>query len=377
MTTRLRKTDGSRLSHVDNLKTLLVAWIIGGHALAGYTAVGGWPYDEVNEVTLTAPVEFVLIVLIGPSGLFFIGGFFFLAGLFTTASLDRKGPGRFALDRVVRLGVPWVVSALVVWPLTMWLAYRAAGRTESVVDVVLTRSPLLDSGSLWFALVLLLFSLGLAAWRAVRREYRPPTAAPGPALLVAVAAVVVIGVFVVRLVWPARSAQVLDLHLWQWPPCLAMFCLGVRCARYGWAREVPARVRRPATAATVTILVALPLVAVAAGVTDVAADAGPFFGGWRWQALVTAVVEGALVVAGSVALLGLAQRRLTASGSVATACSRGAFVAFVVQGPVLVLLATALRPAALPAEVKALLVMVLAAVACFWLGSRVVARRED
>ena len=35
-----------RLSAVDNLKALLVAWIIGFHALLGYTAIGGWPYDE-------------------------------------------------------------------------------------------------------------------------------------------------------------------------------------------------------------------------------------------------------------------------------------------------------------------------------------------
>lgn len=33
---------GSRLPHLDNLRTVLVAWVIGGHALLGYTAVGGW-----------------------------------------------------------------------------------------------------------------------------------------------------------------------------------------------------------------------------------------------------------------------------------------------------------------------------------------------
>ncbi len=31
-----------RLSHLDNLKALLVAWIIFGHALLGYVAYGGW-----------------------------------------------------------------------------------------------------------------------------------------------------------------------------------------------------------------------------------------------------------------------------------------------------------------------------------------------
>jgi hypothetical protein len=29
----------------DNLKAVLVAWIIAGHAMLGYAAIGGWPYD--------------------------------------------------------------------------------------------------------------------------------------------------------------------------------------------------------------------------------------------------------------------------------------------------------------------------------------------
>ena len=31
-----------RLSAVDNLKVILVAWVIGGDALLGYAAIGGW-----------------------------------------------------------------------------------------------------------------------------------------------------------------------------------------------------------------------------------------------------------------------------------------------------------------------------------------------
>ena len=41
-----------RIVQVDNLKTVLVEWIIGCHALLEYLAIGGWPYDEVQEVIL-------------------------------------------------------------------------------------------------------------------------------------------------------------------------------------------------------------------------------------------------------------------------------------------------------------------------------------
>jgi Acyltransferase family len=371
-----RKVSGSRLAQVDNVKTALVAWVIGAHALLGYTAVGGWPYDEVNEVAFAPGVELVLAALIGPSGLFVIGGFFFLAGLFTPPSLRRKGLNRFTLDRLVRLGVPWAASAFVVWPLTMWLAYRVAGYQESVWWVVTHRYPLFDAGSLWFAFVLLIFSIVYAVWRTVS----PPdedAPSPGIGLLVAMAVGIAVSSFVVRLWFPAKSGQIFDLHLWQWPQCLFMFVLGLICARHGWAREVPDRIRRRATTTAVITICLVPILGIAIGITDLAADLGPFLGGWTWQAAATALVEGILVVTGSLWLLGLAQRHLTQNGKFARACSRAAFPAFVIQGPVLILLAIAMRPIAAPAEVKAPLVAVIALVGSFWVGWRLFAREPS
>jgi hypothetical protein len=81
-----------RVIHVDNFKSLLVAWIIGCHALLGYMVIGGWPYDEVNEVTMSPRSELLVSVILGPTALFVIGTFFFLAGLFASAEmahLDR------------------------------------------------------------------------------------------------------------------------------------------------------------------------------------------------------------------------------------------------------------------------------------------------
>ncbi|HEY7597143.1 MAG TPA: acyltransferase [Actinophytocola sp.] len=365
--------NGQRLPQVDNVKTALVAWVIGAHALLGYSAVGGWPYDEVNETTFMPGVEIVLAALIGPSGLFIIGGFFFLAGLFTPRSLEKKGLRRFAADRALRLGLPWAVSAFLVWPLTMWFAYRVAGHHESVIGVVTERYPLLDSGSLWFTLVLLIFSIVYGFWRTADPA-DPDAPAPGAGLLVVLALGIAVSSFLIRLVFPAKSGQIFDLHLWQWPQCAAMFALGVACARHGWAREIPERLRRgSATIAVVTICL-IPILGIAVGITDLAADIDPFLGGWRWQAAATALAEGILVVSGSIWLLGLAQRHLTQRGRFAAACSKAAFPAFVIQGPILILIALALRPISAPAEVKAPLVAALALTSSFWLAWRFVSR---
>jgi len=85
----------TRMPHLDNLRTILVAWVIGGHALLGYSAVGGWAYDEFHEVTFAPPTELVLVAIIGPSGLFVIGLFFFHRG-----PVDRPLGGRHVVMAV-------------------------------------------------------------------------------------------------------------------------------------------------------------------------------------------------------------------------------------------------------------------------------------
>jgi hypothetical protein len=110
-------------------------------------------------------------------------------------------------------------------------------------------------------------------------------------------------------------------------------------------------------------------------VSDVAADAAPFLGGWHVPALMLACVEAVLVVAGSVWLFGLAQRRLTRGGPLSAACGRGSYAAFILQAPVLLTLMIAARPLPWPAEAKAFGVAALAVPLCCWLGWLVVRSR--
>jgi hypothetical protein len=110
-------------------------------------------------------------------------------------------------------------------------------------------------------------------------------------------------------------------------------------------------------------------------VTDVATDAGPFVGGWHWQALLLDVIEATLVVAGSVWVTGMAQRGLSGTGPRATHWARASFAAFALQAPVLLTLAIALRPVPWPAEAKAVVVALLGVPISFWIAGRAVRTR--
>lgn len=357
-----------RDTSMDTLRTLLVAWIIGGHALLGYASIGGWGYDEVNEVTFHPQVELVLAAILGPSALFLMGTFFLVAGLFTPASLSKKGPGTFARERALRLGLPFLVSALAIWPLSMWIAYRSSGRSVGYGFLLTGRDRLIDSGGLWFAEVLLIFSLGYAAWR----SWGPSRAGePGPLTvgqMVGLAGGVTVVTFVLRRWFSARGTEYFDLHLWQWPQLLAMFALGLAGARRGLAGGVPDRLGRVSGWVTLAAVVGGPAVALTLGVDDLGGDLNPFLSGWRPEALVLAGFEGVLVVFGSLWLLRFAQRHLGTRRPFWHKLARSSFAAFILQGPVLILIAVAIRPFPLPAEVKAPTLMAAGLVACFGLG---------
>jgi hypothetical protein len=363
-----------RLIAVDNLKALLVAWIIGFHALLGYTAIGGWPYDEVNEVTMSPGTELLLSVVIGPTGLVVVGTFFFLAGLFAPASLRRHGPGRFSWGRLVRLGLPWLAFMLLIWPLFMWFAYLSAGYQLTYREAFRGRQPFLDAGPLWFAQILLYASLGYALWSWLGLGRRLPAITAGRGfVVVAIIAMTSIS-FLTRLWFPARSLQILDLHVWQWPQCIGMFCLGLIASGHGWAVQVPQKVVRFSGMLSLGTLVLAPLVALATGITSLSRDGGAFLGGLRWQALVLDVIEATLVIAGSVWLLGMAQRHFARVSRFGTVAARSAYAAFVLQAPLLLTFAILARWISIPALPKGVLVGALGVLFSFGIGWLIVGR---
>ncbi|WP_448005127.1 acyltransferase family protein [Agromyces bauzanensis] len=359
-----------RHRYVDNLKVVLIAAVIVGHAILGYSEFDAWSYSDVREVSLASVTVIVLLAVVAPFGLLVIPLLFLVAGLLTPPSIERKGPGRFARDRLLRLGVPFVVFALAMWPLLEYALFRWLGNAPDLWTYLLAERSL-DAGVLWFVGALLAFSLAYAVL--VRVRGRPTRARPEPvrfAHLLMLAGAVTIATFLLRLAIPFESDNwFVDVNLWQWPAAAALFGLGVVAARGDWLAAVPDRLRRQSRTATLIAIGAAGLFALAIIVLGV--DAEQLWGGWHWPALAFVAGESTLSVFGPVWLLAVAQRRLDRPFRWASpAARRSAYGAFLLQGPVLIGLSLALRPVPMVAEVKALIVAVggvLASFALAWL----------
>jgi glucans biosynthesis protein C len=356
---------GSRLAGVDNLKTLLVAGVIAAHATMAWTGLGTWVFTEppVREPLLTV---LAMVELVG--ALFGMAAFFLVAGSFSPGSLSRKGPWRFVVDRTVRLGLPMLFFALVLSPVVEYAdpdnAGWAGGFPAFAVHVWWPPVP----GPTWFLGVLLLFSAGYAALRAVHPG-RPEAGLPRGRTLVVAGAAVALASYAVRWMVPLGT-EVWHLALGQAPAWIAGFVIGVVGAERGWIRRIPRalsrRLFRVAWGAAVGCVVVIGVLSAAGG------DLDDIAGGGSWPSLVVAVLEGALVVAMPLWLLEVFGRRVGHQGRIAREWARGAFAAFVVHQVVLVGLVLGTRLVPWPPEVELAAVAVLGVVISFGIGALLV-----
>lgn len=371
-----------REAYLDRIKVVLVAGIIAVHGVVGYSGFeGGWAYQPVREVRLAEATDMAVGTVLLPALLFVMGIFFLVSGLVVPGSLARHGARGFVRERLVRLGVPYAVWVLLVWPAVVFAPRRVAGWEGSYWQMFLDARPFLDAGPLWFVGVLLLYSLVYAAWRAwhprdpVGDGGAPVGAGDQGRALALVALGISAATVLVRPVFPFDSHQVAEIQLWQWPQYVGMFGLGVVAAERGWLRPVPDRLRR--RCGLVALVSTLAWVGLFGAVLVAGLDPGEAFAGpaWGWAPVMIALVEGPLVVGASVWLLAVAQRHLDRTpGPRGRVLARSAYAAYLVQGFVLIALAVALRPVDLGAELKALVVGVAGVAASFGIAWLLVSR---
>jgi hypothetical protein len=136
---------------LDRTRTFLTLVVLLHHAVIPYTYFGH------TDPAFWAGFDVVVLA----TDSFFMAMFFFLSGLFTWPGIARKAPQVFLRDRLLRLGLPFVVAAFTVIP----LAYYAIALREnpglsfsSFWWKTVTVGPW-PSGPIWFVWVLLAFDL--------------------------------------------------------------------------------------------------------------------------------------------------------------------------------------------------------------------------
>ena len=359
-----------RLLFVDNIRIFLTILVILHHLMIIYAGSGGWIFQEGREDEITNAVGSWFCA---SNQAYFMGLFLLISAYFVPGSYDRKGPVRFLVDRLVRLGIPLAVYSWILRPLFI---YFVLNRREGMLlggwyRVVYFRDyGLLGGGPLWFIELLLLFSLVYVAVRLLAWRYRPlpPSESrfPGSGGIALFALLLGAASFLVRLEFYVNDKfEPLNFQFANFAQYIALFVAGLVAYRRSWLLSLPDRVGRLWLGIAVTLILIYPPLALLAG----AENEEPFLGGWHWQSMLNAQWEAFLCVSMCIGLIYLFRRRWNRQGTAGRELSRAAYAAYLIHEPVITALAVAAMGVALYPLLKFTLAAVVSVPLCFALAA--------
>jgi hypothetical protein len=377
-----------RLDWIDNLRWLVIVMVVLVHVCATYSGLGSWYYHEEARLDVASQLVFYAYEIFSQS--FFMGFLFLLAGYFVPSAYDRKGAGRFVVDRLVRLGVPTAVFMLVLHPLTELIKKAFLEPPLRLADVsaffgwyVGNLQFFRQSGPLWFALALLVFCLVYAGARRLAEAFGPrqagqrsaqrpgrlERAAPTHGTLIALIGLLAAASYLVRLVQPVGTSWY-NMQLCFFPQYVILFLIGLWSRRSGFLSSVPygfgIRWFRLALAAGIPAWASL---MVAGGALS--GNEAAYAGGLHWQAAAYALWEAFFCVGISLGLIVLHRERVNLRGRFTGFLADNNFGVYVFHTPILVAVSLALRTQAAQPLAKALLVAALVLPACFLVAALV------
>jgi len=373
-----------RLLYLDNLRTVLITGVVLGHLAVTYGAFGDWYYYESGETISGFYIFLLLVMAIGAN--FAMGLFFTIAGYFTPPAYDRKGAGRFLVDRLKRLGIPWLFYEIFINPFIHYVIDVHGGECHGALYDCQYQGTLwqylkeypgakgsIGDGPVWFLEALLIFSIFYALWRIIAGSAiaRVPgkssrnRAVPGDGSIALFALFIGLSTFVLR-IWVRSFIQYEPLHLefGRFPQYIALFLVGMWAYRGNWFTSFTDHQARTWRWITLGCVLTVPVLAVAAGALSDTLDERAT-GGMNWLSLAFSLWEGFLCVAMVIVILTWFRRRFNHPGRLARAMSKSAFAVYIIHPAIIVPLALALSDLQMNLSLKFLFVAPLAVTLCF------------
>jgi peptidoglycan/LPS O-acetylase OafA/YrhL len=344
---------------VDTLRVVLISGVIVVHSATAYvTDFAGYYYDDERVTSSVLSVVFALPALMG--GVFGLGPLFVVAGWFSVRSLARRGPAGFVASRLLRLGVPLLVFVLLVNPLADYLG----NLWEADATTILGYLAETEFSIMWFVVALLGCSLGYAALRSLWPATDSRTR-PGRSSLVVAASVIGLGSLAVWQVTTLLDTHLLNVRVSAWTQGAVLFALGVMAAEAGWDGRMSVYAEHRLGQITAA---GVGLTAVLISSTAARDQLDRALGGLSWASISFATLYGVVSVTFTLWCLAWLRRRWPTHGPLIAKAGRGSYATYLLHPVVLVSVMLAFRSLPLGAELKFLIVSVVAVPACFTVG---------
>jgi peptidoglycan/LPS O-acetylase OafA/YrhL len=367
----------SRLFFIDHLRAALAILVVLHHLALVYGGIPPFYYFEPPFNDPLAGLMALVFVLFNQA--WFMGAFFLLAGYFTPGSYDRKGPGSFLKDRLLRLGIPLILFIFVLSPISS-IGYYLMPASLTGITTPLTWQAyphLLGLGPLWFVAMLLIFNFGYAAWRMLTRNRTSSSMSKSslPSYLgigIFILALALVS-YLVRIIVPLGKEVSLFVDFLSFPTIaylpqyLSFFVLGTVASRHDWFRTLPRSMGVVGFVIAVVAGVALFPIAFISLLTSMenASQQIPPFGYGTWQSAVYTLWDSIFAVGMCLGLIPLFRRFFNEESRFGRFLSQHSYAVFVFHIPIVVFLAYALRGIELAALLKFGMAAVIGVPLCF------------
>lgn len=326
------KVQGSRLAYIDNLRALMIIFVVVLHTAVTYSGFGSWYYVENKSVDFISTLFFGLFQSFTQA--YFMSLLFMIAGYFAPGNLDSKGTRSFVKGRLFRLGLPILVYIFIIHPVCVLISRPEVYIADYYVRGLLSFDFISWTGPLWFALALLIFTLVYVLTRKISVNFNLSTKfdinIKNVMLLVFL---ITIPAFAVRIVFPVGTA-VINLQFSFFSAYVIMFAAGIMSFRYGIIDRIDYKTGKRWFAAS--FVIGLPLWIIIMLLGGPAEGIFLINGGLNWQAFTYALWESFFCVTVIIGLVGIFKYRYNTQSGFQKFLSDNAFGVFVFHAPILI-----------------------------------------
>lgn len=355
-----------RLFYIDNLRIILIVLVVVAHAAITYGPVGFWYYYERSQFISTYVLAFYVCLLQS----FLIGLFFMISAFFIPSSLKRKGPKRFLLNRLRRLGVPLVFYIFIISPSIQYLhTLIIEGKKANFIIFYyeLLKRGIIDVGPLWFLQVLLLLSISYAIFneiisRLYKNKIKTVLKFPSDNNIFATIIIFASLTFLVRIGFPI-GRNLASLNFGLAPQYIFLFGLGIMASNNKWFKAITIREAKYWARITLIAVMFWPLFLFLCRASDFNIEI--FIGGPNWQSFSYALWEAVLSISVSISAIYLFRQKFNYQNRVLKAISKSTYSVFIIHSIVIIVLSYSLKDMTFHPLFKFTIVALSSVILCF------------
>ncbi|MFX4262314.1 acyltransferase family protein [Pelotomaculum propionicicum] len=356
-----QKVRGSRLSYIDNLRALMIIFVVMLHTAVTYSGFGSWYYVENKSVDFVSTLFFGFFQSFTQA--YFMSLLFLIAGYFAAGNLDAKGTGCFVAGRLFRLGIPVLIYIFLINPVCVMISHPEVNIADYYIQGILSFDFISWTGPLWFALALLIFTLVYVLTRKISNSInfycKFEINIKNVLLLVFF---ITIAAFAIRTVFPIGT-DVINLQFSFFSAYVIMFAVGIMSYRYGIIDRIDYNTGKRWFAAS--FVIGLPFWIFLMLFGGPAEGIFLINGGLNWQAFAYALWESFYCVTIIIGLIGIFKYRYNTQNSFQKFLSDNAFGVFVFHAPILIGISILFNQLALYPVLKFIFISIIAVSASF------------